>query len=58
FLYLLCRNGMSYCYTVMLLCFIVNHHLLSRPFSCSTDLSILTATAFAPTIHQAVNPAL
>ncbi|PIO25384.1 hypothetical protein AB205_0091560, partial [Aquarana catesbeiana] len=28
------------------------------PFSCSVDLFILTATAFAPTIHKAVTPAL
>ncbi|PIO11136.1 hypothetical protein AB205_0012870 [Aquarana catesbeiana] len=27
------------------------------PFSCSVDLFILTATAFAPTIYKAVTPA-
>ncbi|PIO29305.1 hypothetical protein AB205_0019640 [Aquarana catesbeiana] len=52
-LYLLCRYDMSYCYTVMLLYFVLLLTIIclaGTPFSCSTDLFILTATVFALTI--------
>ncbi|PIO27099.1 hypothetical protein AB205_0086730, partial [Aquarana catesbeiana] len=43
------------CYFVLLLTIIC---LVGTPFSCSADLIILTATAFAPTIHKAMTPEL
>ncbi|PIO26616.1 hypothetical protein AB205_0126290 [Aquarana catesbeiana] len=56
--YRVCFADMSYCYTVMLLCVIVNHYLFCRYAIQLQHRFILTATGFALMIRKSVTPAL
>ncbi|PIO09551.1 hypothetical protein AB205_0172750, partial [Aquarana catesbeiana] len=56
--YLIFRYASFLYFTVYCVLLVTIFLFSGTPFSCSADLFILTATAFAPTIHKAVTPVL